>query len=39
VAEGIEVEEEAEQLVDLGVDYGQGYLLARPEVVPDPRTA
>jgi len=39
VAEGIEVEEEAQQLVELGVDYGQGYLLARPEVIPDPRSA
>jgi EAL domain-containing protein (putative c-di-GMP-specific phosphodiesterase class I) len=30
IAEGIEREGEKETLLDLGIDYGQGYLLARP---------
>ncbi len=30
VAEGIEVEAERRTLVELGVEYGQGYLLGRP---------
>ena len=30
VAEGIECEEERDVLSELGVDYGQGYLFARP---------
>lgn len=30
VAEGIETREEMEALCELGVDYGQGYFLARP---------
>jgi EAL domain-containing protein (putative c-di-GMP-specific phosphodiesterase class I)/GGDEF domain-containing protein len=30
IAEGIEREGERKTLVDLGIDYGQGYLLARP---------
>ena len=30
VAEGIESPYEAEQLLELGVDYGQGYLFAKP---------
>lgn len=30
IAEGIEREEELQTLVDLGIDYGQGFLLARP---------
>lgn len=30
VAEGIETEEERSVMQDLGVDYGQGYLFARP---------
>lgn len=30
IGEGIERLEELEALIDLGVDYGQGYLLARP---------
>ncbi len=33
VAEGIETEEEADTLRSLGVEYGQGYLLGRPELV------
>jgi len=30
VAEGIEVEAERKTLVDLGIEFGQGYLLGRP---------
>jgi EAL domain-containing protein (putative c-di-GMP-specific phosphodiesterase class I) len=30
IAEGIEREGEKQTLIDLGIDYGQGYLLARP---------
>jgi diguanylate cyclase (GGDEF)-like protein len=30
VAEGIEREDQFERLVELGCDYGQGYLMARP---------
>ena len=30
IAEGIEREGERQVCVDLGIDYGQGYLLARP---------
>jgi EAL domain-containing protein (putative c-di-GMP-specific phosphodiesterase class I) len=30
IAEGIEREEELRALVDLGIDYGQGFLLGRP---------
>jgi EAL domain-containing protein (putative c-di-GMP-specific phosphodiesterase class I) len=30
VAEGIEVEPERKTLVDLGIEFGQGYLLGRP---------
>jgi EAL domain-containing protein (putative c-di-GMP-specific phosphodiesterase class I) len=30
IAEGIEREGERQALVELGIDYGQGYLLARP---------
>ena len=30
IAEGIETEEELDTLVDLGVPYGQGFLLGRP---------
>jgi EAL domain-containing protein (putative c-di-GMP-specific phosphodiesterase class I) len=35
VAEGIEVEAEVETLLELGVDYGQGYYLARPDPGPE----
>lgn len=31
VAEGIETTDELRTLVELGVEYGQGYLIARPE--------
>jgi EAL domain-containing protein (putative c-di-GMP-specific phosphodiesterase class I)/ActR/RegA family two-component response regulator len=34
VAEGIEVEGELRTAVDIGVQYGQGYLLARPSPAP-----
>ena len=34
IAEGIETEEELRQLVRLGVDYGQGYFLGRPDRQP-----
>ncbi len=30
IAEGIETREELEILIDLGVDYGQGFVIARP---------
>jgi EAL domain-containing protein (putative c-di-GMP-specific phosphodiesterase class I) len=36
IAEGIEVEPEFDVLKEMGADYGQGYLLARPEIAPDP---
>lgn len=31
IAEGIETQEELSILMEMGVDYGQGYLLGRPE--------
>jgi EAL domain-containing protein (putative c-di-GMP-specific phosphodiesterase class I) len=34
VAEGIETQEELAALRDLGIDHGQGYLLARPGPLP-----
>ncbi len=34
IAEGIEKEEELEELIELGVDYGQGYFLGRPHTEP-----
>ncbi len=36
VAEGIETPEELRTILELGVDLLQGYLLARPAVIPDP---
>jgi EAL domain-containing protein (putative c-di-GMP-specific phosphodiesterase class I) len=36
IAEGIETQEEADVLLDLGVRFGQGYLFGRPM---DPRSA
>jgi EAL domain-containing protein (putative c-di-GMP-specific phosphodiesterase class I) len=35
IAEGIHTVEEVKALQDLGVSYGQGYLLARPDAGPD----
>jgi EAL domain-containing protein (putative c-di-GMP-specific phosphodiesterase class I) len=32
IAEGIEIPEELRVIQDIGVDYGQGYLLGRPEL-------
>ncbi len=34
VAEGIEDEPDAAALLDLGIDYGQGWLFGRPEAMP-----
>ncbi|WP_435274402.1 EAL domain-containing protein [Psychrobium sp. nBUS_13] len=34
IAEGIETEQEFEQLQDLGICFGQGFLFARPESYP-----
>jgi EAL domain-containing protein (putative c-di-GMP-specific phosphodiesterase class I) len=40
IAEGIEREGERQVCVDLGIDYGQGYLLGRPaELVAHPAAA
>jgi EAL domain-containing protein (putative c-di-GMP-specific phosphodiesterase class I) len=36
LAEGIQREEEAQVLRGIGVDYGQGYHLAHPDVGPEP---
>ena len=36
LAEGIEKEEEAQVLRGIGVDFGQGYHLARPDAGPEP---
>jgi EAL domain-containing protein (putative c-di-GMP-specific phosphodiesterase class I) len=36
LAEGIQREEEAQVLRGIGVDYGQGYHLARPVAGPEP---
>ena len=33
IAEGIEVKEELEMLIELGIVYGQGYFLHRPEIL------
>jgi EAL domain-containing protein (putative c-di-GMP-specific phosphodiesterase class I) len=35
IAEGIQVEEEVQALRSLGVEYGQGYYLARPDPGPE----
>jgi EAL domain-containing protein (putative c-di-GMP-specific phosphodiesterase class I) len=35
IAEGIQTDDEARALSDMGVDWGQGYVLARPDVGPD----
>lgn len=34
VAEGVETKEELEKLIELGVDYLQGYYLSKPKFVP-----
>lgn len=34
IAEGVETEEETEEVIRLGVDYLQGYYVARPMVLP-----
>jgi EAL domain-containing protein (putative c-di-GMP-specific phosphodiesterase class I)/CheY-like chemotaxis protein len=39
IAEGIERADEVETLVELGVSYGQGYLLGRPAALPLPALA
>ena len=39
VAEGIEVEAERKALVDLGIEFGQGYLLGRPSFQVSARAA
>ncbi len=36
IAEGIQTEEEAQVLKALGVDFGQGFHLARPQTGPEP---
>ena len=35
IAEGIQTEEEADALLKMGVRYGQGYYLARPDPGPE----
>jgi EAL domain-containing protein (putative c-di-GMP-specific phosphodiesterase class I) len=35
IAEGINTEEETQTLKAMGVDYGQGFFLARPESPPE----
>ncbi len=35
IAEGIEKKEELEELIELGIDYGQGYYLGRPSAPPE----
>ncbi len=35
IAEGIQTEEETQTLRAMGVDYGQGHFLARPEGPPE----
>jgi EAL domain-containing protein (putative c-di-GMP-specific phosphodiesterase class I) len=36
IAEGIQTEDEMACLLDMGIDYGQVFLLARPDPGPDP---
>lgn len=36
IAEGIEEREELRELIRLGISYGQGYLIAKPQEVPQP---
>lgn len=36
IAEGIEEREELRELIRLGILYGQGYLIAKPQEVPQP---
>jgi EAL domain-containing protein (putative c-di-GMP-specific phosphodiesterase class I) len=38
IAEGIEIPEELKTLREIGVDYGQGYLLGRPRLMSSPAT-
>jgi EAL domain-containing protein (putative c-di-GMP-specific phosphodiesterase class I) len=38
IAEGIEIPEELRVIRDLGIEYGQGYLLGRPELASGPAT-
>jgi len=38
IAEGIHTEDEALALQTMGIDWGQGYLLARPDTGPEPLT-
>ena len=35
IAEGIHTEEESQALQSIGIDYGQGYFLARPDTGPE----
>lgn len=35
IAEGIETQSELDQLIDIGIDYGQGYFLGRPTDTPN----
>jgi len=35
IAEGIETKEDLEVLRNLGVPYGQGFFLGKPEIPPD----
>jgi len=35
IAEGIQTEEETQALQSVGIDYGQGYFLARPDAGPE----
>jgi EAL domain-containing protein (putative c-di-GMP-specific phosphodiesterase class I) len=35
IAEGIQTEEEVQALKAMGIDYGQGHFLARPDPGPE----